>query len=615
MTLSPDIFLSYNREDQIIALRFADAFAAQGFKVWWDGTLRSGEAYDEVTENALRTAKAVVVLWSRKSVVSRWVRAEATLADRNKTFVPCMIEPCDRPVMFELTQTADLCHWQGDRADGTWLAFIADINRLVQRASDKAESPTTAVTPIARASQASEATPSIAVLPFHNLSDDKEQEYFSEGLAEEIISALAKLPQLKVIARTSAFAFKGKNLDVRAIAETLGVNHVLEGSVRRSGNRIRVTAQLITARDGTQLWSERFDREMADVFAVQDEIASAIASALKVKLSGAGESGPRYKPKLEAWEALLKARHLHWKVTAESMEQAREFYELAIALDSSFALAYSEYADYLYGRTTIALSALRDIAALSRTLTLQAIALDPALPEPHNTLCTLASLHDYDWAEARKQYELTRAAGALLSSAAWLGIGWGYNLSAGRVGPAIECLKMAVQTDPLHQTCRAVLARCLTAGGQYDEAESVLSQSLRLEPDFFWTHCYLGELAVSRGRIAEALPYAEVAVRLAPWYSQGVGLLAGVLKCLGQPERAQDVLQKLGRDQAYGVPLGHAVYHTISGELDEAAPWFVRAIHQRDSHVLACLQGGIGAPIRSSVHWPGLLQLTRLGES
>ena len=560
----------------------------------------------------MRTAKAVVVLWSKKSVVSRWVRAEATLADRNKTFVPCMIEPCERPVMFELTQTADLCHWQGDHADDIWQAFIADIRRFVERGQEKVETSTSAARPIMKARTAAEGPPSIAVLPFHNLSDDKEQEYFSDGLAEEIISALAPLPQLKVIARTSAFAFKGKNLDVRTIADTLGVSHVLEGSVRRSGNRIRVTVQLIAASDGTRLWSERFDREMADVFAVQDEIAAAIAAALKVKFAGTSETRQRYTPKLEAWEALLKARHFHWKVTAESMEQAREFYELAISLDPDFALACTEYADYLYGRTTIALSALRDVAALSRTLARRALELEPDLAESHSTLCTIASLHDYDWPEAARQYELTRAAGSSLTSVGWLGIGWAHCLSVGRLEQAVECLKMAVQTDPLHQTCRAVLARCLTAAGAYDEAEAVLMQSLALERDFFWTHCYLGELEVARGRIPEARSFAETAVALAPWYAQGVGLLAGILNRLDQPEQASSTLQKLGREQAYGVPLGHAVYHTISGQLDQAAQWFARAINQRDSHVLACLQGGIGQPIRNSDHWSGLLQLARL---
>jgi class 3 adenylate cyclase len=127
----PDVFLSYNREDQAVARLFADAFSAQGFEVWWDVGLKAGEAYDEVTETALRTAKAVVVLWSKKSVVSRWVRAEATLADRNKSLVPCMIEPCERPIMFELTQTTDLSHWRGGANDKAWLAFVGDVRTFI----------------------------------------------------------------------------------------------------------------------------------------------------------------------------------------------------------------------------------------------------------------------------------------------------------------------------------------------------------------------------------------------------------------------------------------------------------------------------------------------------
>ena len=158
--------------------------------------------------------------------------------------------------------------------------------------------------------------PSIAVLPFANMSGDKEQEYFSDGLAEEILNALAEIPGLKVIARTSAFAFKGQNTDIRRIAETLGVDNILEGSVRRSGNRIRVTAQLITAIDGTRLWSDRYDREMADVFTVQDEISASIAAILKNKLMAGPEGARSYIPNIAAYEAYLNAVHHQWSARA-----------------------------------------------------------------------------------------------------------------------------------------------------------------------------------------------------------------------------------------------------------------------------------------------------------
>ena len=193
-------------------------------------------------------------------------------------------------MMFELTQTADLSAWSGDTS--AWQAYLADVRRFVQKdspgggtAAEVARSTARGANALSIVDLVVDRLPSIAVLPFANMSGDKEQEYFSDGLAEEIINALVKVPGLKVIARTSAFAFKGQNTDIRKIAETLGVTTVLEGSVRRSGNRIRVTAQLITAADGSHLWSERYDREMADVFAVQDEISAAISGALQVKLS------------------------------------------------------------------------------------------------------------------------------------------------------------------------------------------------------------------------------------------------------------------------------------------------------------------------------------------
>ena len=187
--------------------------------------------------------------------------------------------------------------------------------------------------------------PSIAVLPFANMSGDKEQEYFSDGLAEEIINALTHVPGLKVIARTSAFAFKGQHQDIRRIAEALGVVNVLEGSVRKAGNRVRVTAQLITAADGSHLWSERYDRELTDVFAIQDEIAAAITEALRLKLAAAPGKTRRYKPSIPAYEAYLKARYYRGKLTPETMVLYRQYLDQAIALDPRFPLAHVELAD------------------------------------------------------------------------------------------------------------------------------------------------------------------------------------------------------------------------------------------------------------------------------
>jgi TolB-like protein len=272
----PDVFLSYNREDQAAARRFAEAFQAQGLDVWWDTTLRAGEAYDEVTETALRMAKAVVVLWSKKSVVSRWVRAEATLADRNKTLVPCMIEPCERPIMFELTQTAELSHWGGDAQDRAWKAFLSDVHRFVGRQAAPVAIKETLREIVAEPAKPSETL--LAVLPFDNLSSDAEMQFFSDGVSEDILGRIQRGSKLKVIGRTSSFQFRGA--DKPKAAQSLKATHVLDGSIRRGGSKVRIAAHLTEAATQTTLWSDKYDRDLDDIFAVQDEISEAIAAAL-----------------------------------------------------------------------------------------------------------------------------------------------------------------------------------------------------------------------------------------------------------------------------------------------------------------------------------------------
>jgi TolB-like protein len=278
----PDIFLSYSREDQATARRFAEEFAAAGLDVWWDAALRSGDAYDEVLENALRAAKAVVVLWSRTSVVSRYVRAEATVGDRNKTLMPVMIEPCERPLRFHLTQTADLSQWTGDAADAAWQAFLAEVRRFVQGKPGEAPLGDAAYATVAKVSARK---PVLAVLAFENLSGDADMAYFSDGLSEEILETVAHGAALSVIGRGSSFQFRGPQKAASRIAAELKATHVLDGSVRRSGGRLRIVAHLIECASETTLWSSRFEGDLTDVFALQDEIATAVANALKAAFS------------------------------------------------------------------------------------------------------------------------------------------------------------------------------------------------------------------------------------------------------------------------------------------------------------------------------------------
>jgi serine/threonine-protein kinase len=453
--------------------------------------------------------------------------------------------------------------------------------------------------------------PSIAVLPFSNMSGDKEQEYFSDGLAEEIINALSQIPGLKVIARTSSFAFKGQNTDIRRIAETLGVANILEGSVRRSGNRIRVTVQLITATDGTQLWSGRFDRELADVFAVQDEISAAMVDALKVKLAPQIAGRTRHTPTLPAYEAHLKARHFHWQVTAESMSQAKVYYEQAIALDPQYALAQTEYAVYLIGRTAMALSPAREVAPVIRALSQRSLELNPSDVDAHGPLCILAASYDFDWREAARHFALATPGGHG-SPRNHMGCGWFYFLGSGHREAAVQQLQLAVQEDPLHMTSRHMLAMCLGAVGRHAEAEELLLETLTLDPSFTMTNLYVSSNYADRGMIERALPFAEKLAASAPWFDLGVGQYAGLLARVGEADRGTEILQTLSCGRRYGVAMGFAMFHTRRGDLELAADWFEKAIEERYSTAPVYLQSATGEPLRASPRWPKLAALMNL---
>jgi len=454
-------------------------------------------------------------------------------------------------------------------------------------------------------------TPSIAVLPFANMSRDSDDEYFSDGLAEEIINALVKIPGLKVIARTSAFAFKGQNTDIRKIADTLGVANILEGSVRRSGNRIRVTAQLITAADGSHLWSERYDREMAEVFAVQDEISAAIAAALRARLSPQPAAKPRYTPKLPAYEALLKARYYHWKMTPQSMDQAKTHYEEAIALDPQYALAQAAFADYFFGRAFQGMTPAHEAMPVARAMAQRALELDPSLPEAHASLGMVAAQSDYNWKEAARRFTLATAGGAV---SPWIRMAYGgvCLLASGRKKEAVEQLALAIQGDPLHLTYRTVMSICLGAVGRYAEAEAHLRQALDLDPDFAPAYSSLATLYAARRMFAEALPFAEKAYSLAPWFPLATGAYAGLSVRTGEHDRGKELIQRLGSGEAYGAPLGMAVFHTYTGELDPAADWFEKAIEQQHPAVASWLQGPTGEALRASPRWPKLAALMNL---
>jgi len=451
--------------------------------------------------------------------------------------------------------------------------------------------------------------PSIAVLPFANLSADKENEYFSDGLAEEIINVLAHVPGLKVIARTSAFAFRGKEQDIRAIAQTLGVRSVLEGSVRRSGSRIRVTAQLIDAEGGHHLWSERYDREMADVFAIQDDIAMAIASALQTKLSVAPVALRRYMPNLPAYDAYLKALHDMGHKTPEQLAPARKWLEQAIALDPQFALAHSTLGFYFLRQALPGLLPAHEAMPLVREAARKALSIDPSLPEAHSLLCAVAALYDYDWVEAERLFRLARRGDSVPPTVRFTSML--YLLPVGRVQEAVAEYERALDEDPLNLVGRFQFAFCLQVAGMPARAATEFRRVLALDENF-WIAAYgLSVVCVLSGMLPEALHYAEKAYALAPWAPYTIGTLAGVLKMQGDARRAEEILGKLGDGSSYGAPIGFLIFHLLRAEPDKAADWAEKAIEQRHPQMPSNLRL-FDSIWRSSPRWAGVARQMNL---
>jgi len=454
--------------------------------------------------------------------------------------------------------------------------------------------------------------PSIAVLPFANMSGDKDNEYFSDGLAEEIINALTRIPGLKVIARTSAFAFKDKHEDIRRIAEALGVTSVLEGSVRKAGNRLRITAQLITAADGSHLWSERYDRELADVFAVQDEIAAAITSALRLTLSGASVPLRRHTPTLPAYEHFLKALYDSQKRTPESMERAQKHFERAIELDPQFALAHAEFGHLFYQFGTYGLMEPREALPLIRKEARRALEIDASLPEGHAILGTAAAM-DFDWPEAERHFELAMAHGAV-PPRVHLYYALYCLLPTGRAEEAVHHQTLGLNEDPLNLAARGERAVCLRAASRSAEGNDELRQILELDKTFWFPYFMLGVNLALDGQFEEASRLAEEGYRIAPWFKPIVGLQAAMLKRAGEMDRANGLIEQLRPKDGYGDPIGPAIFHLLCGELDATADWAEKAVEQRQLAVLFFLNAHATA-LRSSPRWPKLAKMMNLQAS
>jgi serine/threonine-protein kinase len=470
------------------------------------------------------------------------------------------------------------------------LQFARDYTRRLSDEFDSDPDPAVmaAAERLRNASSAGPTGPAIAVLPFLNLTPDRENEYFSDGMAEELAGALARVPGLRVVSRTSAFAFKGKDLDARQIAERLGVSLLVEGSIRKIGERIRLNAQLVNAVDGCDLWSESYERTMEHVFTLQEELSQAIVAALPhAQAEPAPNLVRRPTAALDAYTLYLRGRYSAHKRTVDGFALAIEYFEQAVEKDQNFALAHAGLAECWAFRGFLEFGDLRPDEAMpkAKAAALEALRLDPRLPEGHIWLGVIHFLFDWDWPAA--EHEFRRALQLQPEQAyaeTWYAI---FLASMCRHEEALQRILHAHALEPLSLSIRLCIGRCHFFAGRYEDALTCIEGILRDEPGHLLTTIWAARTLSALGRFADALEVTKQVPQQAqtPYLrSQVAYALAG----LGRADEARSLCAKLRQELDAGPPftlfvLG-ATYARL-GDCDTALDTLVECHRVRDGQL------------------------------
>jgi serine/threonine-protein kinase len=462
----------------------------------------------------------------------------------------------------------------------------------------------------ARAIEGSGVTPSIAVLPFANMSADPENEYFSDGITEEIINALTRVEGLRVAARTSSFAFKGKNQNVHTVADVLSVASVLEGSVRKAGNRVRITAQLVNVADGYHLWSERYDREITDVFAIQDEIARAIVETLRVRLIGRADA-PLVKPStanIEAYNLYLKGRYYWNRRNSVGLEKGMEYFQQAIQQDPNYALAYAGLADcysvlgmYAYLPPLVACEKAEAAAA-------RALALDATLAEAHLSAGLIAEWFIYEWPDAERAFQ--RAIALNHNYAEAHGFYAEFLCELGRFEEAIAQAATAQALAPVSPLVSALSGFVFYAARRHDEAIAECRKALDLDPEYPPALWVISWPLMEKGRHDEAIEALERVVQLSQRSALFVAWLAVAYARAGRAAAAQTLVEELldRASREYVPPLHLGVAYLHLGDKERALVCVERAYEERNGHVAILKTFPVFDGLRAEPRFQAVLQ-------
>ena len=437
-------------------------------------------------------------------------------------------------------------------------------------------------------------TPSIAVLPFVDTSAGKTQEYFSDGLAEELLNELAKTPRLRVAARTSSFQFKGKDADLRTIGQKLNVGTVLEGSVSTDGNHVRIAAELINVDNGFQLWSGSYERSLNDVFAVQDEIARAVAAELKVKLlNGTAPAAVPHSTNPEAYSDYLQGRFFYERRTRTDLEKAASYFGKATKLDPGYARAWSGLAWARMSQADSAYGVSFDEGyRLARDAAERALQLDPSLAEAHAAIGRIKRTYDWDWAGADAAFQ--RAIALEPQNAIALVGASSLAASLGRFDDAVALGRRAVELDPLSVVAHISLGVRAYYAAQYDLATASYQKALELNPGDPAAHYLLSIVYLAEAKPQQALTEIEQQPR-------GSGRYIGEVlayTALGHRQEADSALKMLVTNYPHEAAYQIAEVYAVRGEMDRAFNWLELARAQRDAGLSAIM----GDPLLKNLH-------------
>jgi len=456
---------------------------------------------------------------------------------------------------------------------------------------------------------------SIAVLPFVDLSPQKDQEYFCDGLAEELINSLMHVSELRVPARSSSFSFKGKDIDVREVGKTLNVETVLEGSVRKAGNRLRITAHLINVADGYHMWSERYDRDMDDIFAIQDEISLAIVDNLKIKLLK-GEKTKIVKRRTEnkeAYNLYLEGRYFWNRRHEGDMMKAIECYQQALAKDPSYALPYVGIADVFNVFGLWSFIDPKEAFSKAKAAVSKALELDNALGDAFTSLGFINTCSDWDWIEAEKNYKRGIELNPKNAYAhGWYGI---FLISQKRGKEGIESGQRALELEPLSPLMNALLGVVLGYGGQIEKGREQLKKALEMEPNLPMGNLWLGQLYITRPEdYGKAIFFLQKAAQLGMTFA--LGWLGWAMTQAGKKDEAAKVLDQLDEiaKQRYISPFQKALIFIGLDRIDEAFEHLELAYEEREPFLAYFLLNWIPGPVRSDSRYTAILKKIGLDE-